>query len=88
MPVGVISSSASTTPENPSATPSRIPANIIGLAAGRITLTICWRREPMNERHMSTSDGETLRTALKLFIAITGSASMMTASTLEVSPMP
>ena len=42
----------------------------------------------MNERHMSTSDAGALRTALKLFIAITGIASMMTASTLEVRPMP
>src|SRR6056297_1984497 len=64
MPVGVIRSSANTTPEKPSATPSRIPANIIGLAAGRMILKTCWRRLPMKDWLISTRDGGTLRTAL------------------------
>ena len=41
-----------------------VSENIIGLAAGRMTCVICWRRLPMKEWHMETSDGGTLRTAL------------------------
>ena len=63
MPVGVIRSSASTTPMKPAATPSRRPAKITGLASGMIDLRDLLPRVPRNERHISSSDGLTLRDA-------------------------
>ena len=88
MPVGVISSSASTTPMKPAATPSRSPAKITGAASGMITLATCCQRVPRNERHIWISDGLALRTAPNEFSTITGIARMQTAITFEVRPMP
>ena len=68
--------------------PSRRPANSTGVASGMTILKICCMRVPWNERHMSTSDGLTWRTALYELSTITGSASMITASVLATRPMP
>ena len=56
MPTGVIRSSARIAPTKAAAQPSRSPAKITGLAAGRMMRVITWRRLPRNERPISRSE--------------------------------
>src|SRR5262245_13939629 len=73
---------------NPIATPRRSPTKIRPDAYGSTTFHTTWRGVPRKARHISTSDGDVLRMPLYEFMAITGTASTVTARTLAVRPIP
>ena len=70
------------------AQPSRRPAKIIGLAAGRMTRRMPWLRLARKDRLISRSDFGVLRTAPSVFSTMTGIAMMQTVIILAVRPMP
>ena len=72
----------------PDAQPRRSPTKIIGLAEGRTTLHMIWRRVPRNDLPISIRDAGVFRMAPSALITITGIAMMQTVSTLAVKPMP